>query len=223
MFPLGLVFVTSLELAAGAFGCADVLGIDTAECDPAFSRDCACRPGQDQCDCYCSRVEDACTGDNAVYLSPEACRAMCPVLLAAQGVGEELLDCRINRAFQASSAPDGDRPALCSAAGPSGQSRDASLNCGSDPCVAYCGSMNRVCSTNALSCIEDCQQRRADDLEFDQLDYRPGLTGDTLQCRVYHVNNAAESAAAGAMPQVQLHCGHAFGAPPCATTPVGTP
>lgn len=153
---------------------------------------------------------------------------MCPAYENSAIMPREALECRLSYAARAQGDLSSEQLRdFCSAAGPTGRSQTEGAVCETDSCVPYCAFMSAFCSDNlfeetfelaypsSFTCIDDCQDRRARDPAFDNLDYRVNAEGDSLQCRVYHVTNSSLSHSLGDRSEALTHCGHAAGVGPC--------
>jgi len=209
-----------LLLGAAALGgtlaalaaCNAVLGIDPATREPSEGGTTegggATDAGSDaaetlSCASYCSIVMQNCTGTNQEYLTKDICMNMCPVFELGNGIADSLddtLGCRIWHANAAAEAPQ----IHCRHAGPLGGD-----HCG-DPCEAFCNLDTSYC-TGANSaydggfagCMGVCNG--GTDFSYDVAD-AGDLTmssGDTLNCRLWHLESAYESASSAA-----FHCPH---------------
>jgi hypothetical protein len=156
------------------------------------------------CPTYCTAVQLSCSTESVKqYKSDQSCTASCAAFLlgSEQDTTGNTLGCRAHYATLATT----DAAANCAAAGPSGGGK-----CGTN-CDAYCALMARVCPTvfddDAL-CRTACQAMAG----VDEVAYRYGLSGDNLQCRIYHATFGAEG-----FPEI--HCPHASPVPtsPCAS------
>jgi hypothetical protein len=184
-----------VALLGFATSCAQVLGIEDAEPDPQT---------EDICGRYCDTVLAACTGDFAVYLDRPTCTAACAHF--EPGVDGETagntIGCRLT---QAQAAETGDKALLCPRAGPGG------AGICSTNCLGFCTVFQGACPDefNQLggdigSCVETCDEEIP--TLGDAFDIRQ-RTGDTLQCRLYHVSLASQTP--------QPHCSHAAGEDTC--------
>jgi hypothetical protein len=150
------------------------------------------------CSEYCEGVMSACTGANAVYVTADACRALCALLEPgdpAKATGNTLA-CRAAQASLAEREPD----AHCAAAGPGGND-----TCGSD-CQAYCAMYPQVCPAEAEAqgtdtCLDQCRML----VDQPSFDVTADHGGDTLECRLVHLSSSVLQPAA--------HCQHAQLAP----------
>jgi hypothetical protein len=145
------------------------------------------------CEDFCDEVGTICTGALEVFHSKEVCVAVCKKLPAGDPKAPKgnTLACRAKQAENAKVAGEGYE-AYCAAMGPGGGDV-----CGSN-CGGYCDLYSKVCPKDAL---DDCQDKCKGLLDNGTLDAEKNHDGDTLECRLVHVSNAALDPA--------VHCGHA--------------
>jgi hypothetical protein len=215
---LGSLFIAVIGasfLGGAAMGCNGVLGIDSATLDPAIGADASSSDaGSDgaiaqTCAFYCATIAQNCTGLNQEYTDKETCLAMCVNFDPgfATDTTQDSLGCRISHVVAAASDPDVN----CRAAGPTGGG-----TCGADPCEAFCeldtalcGSMANPPYTSAVACETACDMGAdagyayltggdAGDISFE--------SGNTLNCRIYHLEAAYEPANQPAA--MTTHCPH---------------
>jgi hypothetical protein len=156
------------------------------------------------CERYCNTVAAACTDENEQYASIGACLAVCALLdpgAAGAFMGNNV-ECRLARAQLAQAT--GEPASYCFSAGPGGAGV-----CGSD-CEGFCAVMAQTCTL--MGAFEDClpQCARVPDLSkrAEQVTYNTSVqTGDSLQCRLYHVTAATLDSV--------THCSHAAGVAIC--------
>jgi hypothetical protein len=162
------------------------------------------------CDIYCATIMTSCTGASAQYADEAACRKACsywPLGAAADTTGDTVA-CRSNALRSV-----GKDALACAHAGPLGHG-----TCG-DGCEAFCAIALGYCSAAAglagdpaypslAECQHDCllfARATTSDGAPDYFSTTTNVTGDTLECRAYHLIIAAlESSAA----QLE-HCNHA--------------
>jgi hypothetical protein len=150
------------------------------------------------CEAYCGQLGDNCTGDLAVYASPAICMAACagfPVGDIAD-VSGNTLGCRQYH----SGAAAGDPATHCPHAGPGGAGY-----CGAD-CESFCA----LAAAHCPGAYEDeptCMTACADYASTPPFNANV-KTGDTVECRLYHVSVAAVD---------DMHCGHIGTDPPAGT------
>jgi hypothetical protein len=190
---LVLVFAT-------AVACNTVVGIERATLDPYT------------CAGYCAIVGRNCTGQSLEYDSAAVCEAMCKTFEVGQesAPNGDTLACR---SFYALQAPK-DPKRLCPQAGPLGGGVCSKLN---DPCFSFCELGFAQCNANdnyPFASVAECQSK------CPQIPYlRSGinvdasvpvgdlisLSGNTLNCRLTHLQKAYEANNPLARSQ---HCGH---------------
>lgn len=147
------------------------------------------------CAAYCSQVMDNCSGDLAVYASDDICLSTCghlPVGTLADVSGNSL-GCRLYHSGAAKDEPG----THCSHAGPGGAGF-----CGAN-CESYCSLMASVCTgayADEAECMSTCETFV--DVEPFNANIK---TGNTLQCRLYHLSVASVD---------NIHCGHVGATPP---------
>ena len=118
-----LALPTALALVAlVASGCASVIGIEDATCDPTTE---GCPPAAGTkvasplCKQYCDTVMNACTGNNEQYTSMDACLSVCSFIPPGDpSVVDNTVHCRLEVAQVAATSPE--PYSYCPAAGPSG-------------------------------------------------------------------------------------------------------
>jgi len=197
-------------------GCAQIAGIDDPPVNTNTSGESAV------CKTYCDTVMQNCVDPLYVYASRDACDGVCRALEQLQLVGEpqhaigNTLYCRLQQAQGAGST--GEPSQSCPASGPGGNG-----TCGSN-CEGYCYLLSQICPAefakdqfqNSLSyCLTQCASIPVIDGGFNA----DQLSGNTINCRLYHVSAAAAAAVAGLADQSAMHCGHAAGAAPCVNAP----
>jgi hypothetical protein len=206
------MLVCAAWITAAAPGCALVLGIEDANLDPlggggqagsgsgsdASTVDAA--GGEDGCALYCETVLSNCQGEHAVYASPEICTATCAFFEpgTAGDASGNTVACRTRHATLARST--GEPGSHCPAAGPGGDG-----SCGSN-CEGYCTVFMRACLDffgSQAACLDDCASAVPDLGGFDT----SFTSGNSLQCRLYHVSAASVDPA--------THCHHAAGHAVC--------
>ena len=159
---------------------------------------------------YCATVTTACTADNAQYADEAACldyvntASGMPLGVMGDTDGNSIA-CR---SYHAGVAATTDADTHCSHAGPSGGDV-----CG-DWCTNYCDLAATNCSganelyADTVTCMDSCAL-------ISDLGAPNDASGNTVQCRIYHLGVAGSDVAGGS---ADLHCAH--GAPgfggPCA-------
>lgn len=198
---IALAFVT---------GCAKIAGIDDPPVDPSASTN------SPLCGTYCDTVMAACTDAAHVYASRDMCLGVCHDLETAGKTGasnDQTGDTIYCRLFYAKQAASTGETSTCPQAGPGG-----SGICGTN-CEAYCILMQQSCAQEFTSpglfkdslsyCIQQCATIPEADAGFNA----DQQSGNTINCRLYHVSAAAANPDAPVM-----HCPHASGDPnasPC--------
>jgi hypothetical protein len=160
------------------------------------------------CDAYCTTIMAGCTADNAQYPDNASCLASCagfPVGTDADMSGNTL-GCR---SYHAGVADDSatNATAHCHHAGPGG----GDGTCGEN-CDGFCAVAMQVCTganeqwATADECRVDCTAFMYDMANtFDTTD----TSGDSFNCRLYHLTNAARDAMSAG-----THCPHIITASP---------
>jgi len=179
-------------VALAAASCQAIAGIEDRTFNPSGPQSSAL------CEEYCTRVMEACVEDKdedihfSVYPSKQACLAVCPHLEPGNPREPEpkgnTVACRLHAAKLAESSRE--YRDYCPQAGPGGAGE-----CGSD-CESYCKLFEDLCSPTVINCEAKCKVFKNDGT-FDAV---RDHDGDTLQCRLVHVSNAALD---------DSHCGHA--------------
>gem|GEM_PF-423280 len=156
-------------------------------------------PTEPSCDAYCTAITATCTGNNAQYADYDDCLAYCTI--EAQLPLGTLADTNVNtvgcRQYHVDAAVTSSNPDLhCPHAGPSGGNF-----CGSW-CDNYCHLANTNCTGgDALSFTTDCA---TDCAAFTDTGDPGDTSGDTVQCRIYHLGVAGDDGQGGAA----VHCPH---------------
>lgn len=233
-----LVGGVSLGIALLGGGCAAVLDVEEATCDPDFDKACsgggeettddetngdqtngqdtsAPDPGvpdaaatadllADACEEYCQTVIDACEAVPQ-FKTASGCQSVCEAMYLFgddDNTGENTVQCHLQAAENALNFSDGMED-NCVSAGPMG------LSCGGG-CNNYCDQMEHYCPEEFEkmdNCIDLCR-----DVPRADVPYTDGFpAGNTLECRVYHVQLAVLQ-----QPNRLIHCGHAAGNSLCA-------
>jgi hypothetical protein len=207
----------ALALGLAATGCNAVLGIGAASLDPDAAGSGSGSGGGGRslsCPYYCSTVVQNCTGDNAEFEGTEDPTAICMSTCPGIDVGhagtigptdDDTLGCRINYAEQAATDPATN----CRFSGLGGGER-----CGKDPCALFCSLAMQYCTSltkptppygSAAECLADCRGTGDAGGAYPYLLNVSDLqdNGNTLNCRIYHLQNAYGSEASG-----EFHCPH---------------
>jgi len=169
-----------------------------------------------RCDEYCRLVEDKCQGDYKVYDYREQCLAVCQQMdLGAPALGksdgQNNVACRIERLKQTEF--DAKPAENCPGVGPGGAGV-----CGDD-CDSFCALRERVCTGVANQTYEydlepeKCATNCRAVPKLGTLSAARDQKGDSLECRLVHVSEAAVS------PQkAATHCLHTQTVPKAAPT-----
>jgi hypothetical protein len=205
-----LAFVAALAIAPTLlFACNVILGVERAtQIQDAGTADAAVDAAQTACQAYCATIEKNCTGENREYISPEICVAMCaryePGVPGDQS--NDSLACRMLHATRAATDPSNE----CSQAGPL-----ATGPCNSNPCGPFCLLTFSLCNPISQFPFDGGEQGcRAECSKFPYISADAGdaaagdilyTTGNTLNCRLYHLESAFDPN----NPSASLtHCPH---------------
>ncbi|MET0594558.1 MAG: hypothetical protein ABW133_17795 [Polyangiaceae bacterium] len=182
--------LASVIAFAGIAGCAAIVGIeDDRRFDAGASVSAACTE-------YCDTVMRACTGTFSVYSSTASCLGACKALPPGdpvEPIGNNIA-CRKKQADFALSTTE--PAAYCPSAGPGGAG-----TCGSN-CESYCTLLQATCPAQ-YGAMANCPLACAALKDTGKFDAIQDHDGDTLQCRLVHVSNAAGNPAAP-----PTHCPH---------------
>jgi len=188
----GLAYV-----ATASIGCNGILGIDERTLAPADD--------PLSCESYCVAVQAGCTGEFAQYQTREVCLSTCALLPlgTAADTSGNTVGCRLHNVQLATDT--GERGDHCPIAGPAG-----GASCG-DRCQNFCSVFVPSCiGLSAVADTESCLAFCASSIDHpewnplvpEELDH-----DDSIQCRIWHLANAAQSP--------DIHCGHADGTTKC--------
>lgn len=168
------------------------------------------------CSQYCGLVADRCQGDNKVYDYPEQCMAVCqhmdpggPNLGASDN--KNTVTCRLEKLQETEF--DARPEENCPKVGPGGDGY-----CGDD-CDSFCALRQKVCTGVPNQTYEDdldlakCTANCRAVPKLATFDAARDQKGDSLQCRLVHVSEAAVSAQKAA-----THCLHTQTVPKSAPT-----
>jgi hypothetical protein len=171
---------------------------DTSAAADAGAGDTAMQQLPVTCQNYCSVVTTACLGTNAEYLTTATCLDMCAnMTLGTQGdTTGDTVACRQSFAEMAAANPT----AMCPSAGPTGGDV-----CGPNRCVSWCELDRDLCGTIAYADEPTCETACAA-FPYNGNGETVQLTGDTLNCRIYHIE-AAYGSPDGSVLQT-THCAH---------------
>lgn len=192
------------SLCAGLLACNGILGIDSAALEPDGGA--AGEGGVAlNCESYCTLMDQSCGWQSNFpeYLSHDVCVRMCADFDTGNHIaadGTDTLGCRIAYAERAASAPDPN----CRYAGLIGGGK-----CGVKLCNHFCDVDVQYCNfppvsspayTNIADCMIACARYAYDTAGAELLSME---SGNTLNCRLWHLNNAYDTTAHG-----QIHCPH---------------
>jgi hypothetical protein len=150
-----------------------------------------------RCEKYCQIIQKNCVGTSAQFTDMSSCMQFCKSNPdgSFKDTNVDTKDCRIYHAFAGVAL--NDTTTHCPHAGHSGGNQ-----CGTW-CTVYCGLATTVCTganqlyANMGACTTACNGIA--------ITGKPGdTTGNTVQCRIYHLGAASADAAAAT-----LHCPHA--------------
>jgi hypothetical protein len=218
-------------LGAGALvACNAVLGIDEASPEPkptsssdgggaldAALGDAGAFVAQDDCADYCHDMAISCGAmENQEYLSADVCNQLCtfhanhydeqglngPVDVSPTSAvaGGDSIYCRVWHSHAALANPEEH----CPHAGPLGAE-----TCGTSPCDDFCSMAIKFCPTSypGATPMADCMQACGADAGYAGYPYLMGDAsdlqsgGNTLNCRMYHLENFLFTGDA-------VHCSH---------------
>ena len=207
-------------ISVGALGvsllvaCNAILGIETATVDPKLADAGAADAEAGSsftCKGYCEALAKNCTGVQQEYISNDVCETMCSHFEPGRP-GEQTNDSLACRVYHANEAAK-DPATHCSQAGPLGAG-----TCSSQPCSAFCSLTFTLCQPKGLfpydggepACRTSCAgytylttgdagdaSGPVGDIVF--------AAGDTLNCRIYHLESAYE---VGNPQAPTTHCPH---------------
>jgi hypothetical protein len=218
-------------LGGSAAACNAVLGITQASIDTTLSSDGGSHDGNASdggeggvtsiCETYCATVDKNCTGDNQEYIDVGTCQQLCNQLEPGR-LGEQTNDTRNCRLFYANAAAT-DPVAQCPRAGPLGISFGG-VGCSQDRCQAFCSLSFAVCravvdptgkAVNLFpydagdechaACLKWPYLKATDPDAAAHTGDITFSTGNTLNCRVYHLGSAVEP---GNPTAAFTHCPH---------------
>jgi hypothetical protein len=183
-------------------------------------------PYQLSCVTYCAVIQQTCTQvgttSNQEYLSPEVCNDICPLFESTatpNGAVDpnspfpttDTLNCRIWHVNAARGGPS-EAHVHCPHAGPLG-----GTICGSDPCIDFCTMDLAFCTGDAAAytsmndCLNACRPDAGPDGGYPGFPYNVNhmdpevvdlaATGNTLNCRMYHLENYLNT-------DNDVHCSH---------------
>lgn len=214
---LRLIVVPTIA-AMGGLACNAVFGIEEAAVDPTLLGSDAGGGGSDasdsgpidpnSCAAYCNAIDTNCKDTNAEYISVSTCNAMCASFEPGK-VGEQTNDSLACRNFYTEAAKE-DPAGNCTQAGPL-----AAGKCVTDPCSSFCTLTFNLCNpikefpyADEAECRTACARwpyltaANADGGTVGDILF---AAGDTLNCRLYHLESAYEVGNPNAAP---IHCRH---------------
>jgi hypothetical protein len=150
------------------------------------------------CGEFCDTVMANCAGENQVYDTRDKCMALCEMLPPGDTVEPgytNTVECRRREARLAGSAVAEDVSRHCRSAGPE------AIDCGG-PCHSYCTMFKGACGQDQCGSYTGCVHACSALLDRKAWDLHEDHDGDTLQCRLVHLENAAI--------QPKQHCPHSL-------------
>jgi hypothetical protein len=188
----------------------------------AYGAGCVGDAASGSCTSYCNDVQATCTGDNQQYVDTATCLRFCAAMTPGQAglAAGDSIECR---AISVSSAKDDPSPANvreeCIGGGIAGFG--AKTTCAASTCAGFCNLDLALCGNtlpgyaDVNACIAACATwGQSFSGAVDQ-----ASTGNTLQCRMYHLGLAM----AGDSASLATHCPHTANASPvCKDTDAGT-
>jgi hypothetical protein len=193
---------TACSSSSGSGTASDAGSTVDASTDTSTASDAGGDTAQQQlpvtCQNYCNVVASACTGTNAEYLTNATCLDMCAnMTLGTQGdMTGDTVACRQSFAQMAAADP----ATSCPSAGPTGGDV-----CGPNRCVSWCELDRDLCGTIAYADEPSCETA-CGTFPYNANGETVQLTGDTLNCRIYHIE-AAYGSPDGSILQM-THCAH---------------
>jgi hypothetical protein len=148
------------------------------------------------CDQYCADVMANCTAAFAQFPDEASCKAFCATWDAGDAAKHEG-DTIACHDYHAAAPSKGSPDPHCYHAGPSGGGQ-----CGATTCDDFCAAAVKLCTGNdqvwadEASCKTDCEGFGTSNQGFSTA----ATTGDTVECRLYHLTAAATEPA--------THCAH---------------
>lgn len=181
--------------------CDEIAGVACAALGGEFQAGVSCQDSGcvPTCTSYCSEFIDSCSSVADDYANLAGCVAFCErdarwPLGTFEDQAQNTVGCRLYHASFANE-DSGNRVLHCGHAGIGGDDV-----CGSW-CANYCHLATNICGDlifdDLEQCLEQCPSIRRDGASGD-------TTGDTIQCRIYHLTAAARSPR-----QREAHCMHA--------------
>jgi hypothetical protein len=231
LMPAALLAPACAVSIAGLAGCNDLLGIDSArlELDAGDSGSTPAEAGTDPCSNYCSLVNSSCQGPYQQYaFYPQDCRKLCPIWdlgtipinppYNATNDGNfdqsgDTTSCRIWHAISAGGST-GNASFHCPHAGPLGGGATFCVAPNASDTAGRCGNFCKLdlatCTggASAFEGLADCMSRCAEWAYGGGYVTADSAAGNTLNCRLYHLEYAASSYASGDDDLGDYHCGH---------------
>lgn len=212
-FRVATALAISTAIAVGAFACGSSSSVgdvpapkgdggkpvrDGGPVDPleggADSSDAGTTPPLPSCTRYCDLVQKHCTGEHAQYASNEDCLAFCTHLPPGDPWEQKKAPTLACRQYYAGNPALTDPAAYCAAAGPFGGGL-----CG-DRCTAFCEVTLSACAPDGgaapFPSLPDCKTACAGFTFRDAGTDGGGegldgpASGDTLNCRLFHLREA---------------------------------
>jgi hypothetical protein len=205
LFFGGTVLVTAVALLAAPAGCGDDSGsAGTGGGNGSTSGSGGSGEETPSCEKMCADVMKNCTGDQQVYITEDVCLAVCAEfpLGRVSDTSGNTVGCRTYHAGASKDQPE----VHCPHAGPGGDGY-----CGEN-CDGYCTLALATCP-DEFTDEADCQDACAAFPKHAPFSINQS-TGDTIECRLYHVSVATTDA--------DTHCPH-VGVNPAPGTCVGVP
>ena len=148
------------------------------------------------CDGYCAHVMGNCTGALQQFPDEASCKAFCATWDAGDP-GKHAGDTVACHDYHADAPAQGSPDPHCYHGGPSGDGP-----CGASTCDDFCAAAVKLCTgdqkawADEASCLTDCEGFGSNGQGFST----NATTGDTVECRLYHLTVAATDPA--------THCAH---------------
>ena len=153
------------------------------------------------CPQYCQNIAATCTGDNSQFPDDSTCQRICAAIDAgtAGNSGGDTIACRDSQQSSAKDELDPDASRNdCINAG-------IASSCAGTRCDGFCAAVLQLCGTQRTgyqdvgACVTACQTWGQD-----FVGPLIGSTGNTLQCRTYHL----ELSQTGNANDLETHCPH---------------
>jgi hypothetical protein len=204
MRPSSIKLAGFVAIAIQALACNTILGIDKATFDPTVDSGAdAANVDPNSCRAYCRTMGANCSGANQAYTSINTCELVCATYETgvAGEQSNDSLACRITRAKDTTTNP----ATTCPKAGA------LATEC-TEPCAAFCAQASTLCKPLGLfnyASVAECKTACATWPYVKAGGVGPGgdlvfSNGNTLNCRLYHLQSAYEGTATSA----RTHCPH---------------